>query len=148
MVVIGAALYSTVSINQGHLLTLTGSIDDVRVVALAPEITLVVLDFTATNPSGVGFEMKALAVDRMDGTKAVEGALLSKAESARYFEYAKMPHPNASLGIGDRIQGGETVKRMVAARFDSAPDGLAVATYRIRFRHIENVDAEIVGKKR
>jgi len=148
VVLIGVAVYSTVSINQGHLLTLAGSIDDVRVVALSPEATLVVVDFTATNPSEVGFEMKELSLERMDGDKAVPGALLSKAESARYFEYAKMPHPNESLGIGDRIKGGETVKRVMVARFDSAPDGLALATYRMRFRHIENVDAEISGRKK
>jgi hypothetical protein len=145
LVVIGAALYSTVSINQKHLLTLTGSITDVRVAELSPQATLVILDFTVENPSGVAFEVKELSVERVDG--AVRGDLLSKAETARYLEYSKVAQPNPALGIGDRIKGGETVKRLVAARFDSPATGLAAATYRIHFRHIENVDAQIEGRK-
>jgi hypothetical protein len=147
VVVIGVALYSTVSINQKHLLTLTGSITDVRAIALTPEASLVILDFEANNPSAVAFEVTGLWVERVEGPAPVPSDMLSKAESARYFEYNKLPQPNPSLGIGDRIKGGETVKRMVAARFDSPVAGLAAGTYRIRFRHIENVDAQIEGRK-
>jgi len=145
LAVIGVAIYATVSINQKHLLTLTGSIADVRVAELSPMATLVILDFTAENPSGVGFEVKDLSVERVDG--AVRGDLLSKAETARYLEYSNLAQPNPTLGIGDRIKAGETVKRMIAARFDAPAAGFAAATYRIHFRHIENVDAQIEGRK-
>lgn len=142
LIVIGVIVYSTVAVNQGHLLTLTGSITDVRVAELSPEATLVILDFSAQNPSAVGFEMKELAVERVDGAK---GDPLSKVEATRYMEYAKLAQPNPPLGIGDRIGAGKTVQRMIAARFDAPAAGFATATYRIRFRHIENVDAEISG---
>ncbi len=144
LVVIGAALYFTVDLNQKHLLTLTGSIDNVRVAELSPEATLVILDFTAQNPSGVGFEVKELAIDRVG---SVAGDVLSKAETVRYLEYTQLGQPNPAFGIGDRIKGGETVKRVVAARFDLPAAGFAQATYRIRLKHIENVDVEIEGKK-
>ena len=147
MVVIGVALYSTVSINQKHLLTLTGSITGVRVAELTPEASLVILDFTALNPSVIGFEVKDLRVERVDGAAPVPAAALSKAEIAAYFEYSKEVPANPSLGIGDRIKAGETVKRMVAARVDSPATGLATGTYRILFKHIENVDAQIEGRK-
>jgi hypothetical protein len=142
--VIGAAVYSTVSINQNHLLTLTGSMTDVRVAELTPEATLVMLDFTAENPSAVGFEVKELGVERVDGAR---GDVLSKAEATRFLEYSQLAQPNPPLGIGDRVKAGETVKRMIAARFDLPAAGLAAASYRIRFRHIENVDAQIEGRK-
>jgi hypothetical protein len=144
LVVISVAIYSTVSINQKHLLTLTGSITDVRTAELSPEATLVILDFTAQNPSEIAFEVKELAVQRVDG---IDGNVLSKAETVRFMEYSQLPQPNAPVGIGDRIAGGQTVKRMIAARFDSPAAGLADAVYRIRFRHIENVDAQIEGRK-
>lgn len=144
LVVIGAVLYSTVTINKNHLLTLTGAITDVRVAELTPESTLVILDFTAQNPSAVGFEVKELAVERVDGAR---GDILSKAEAARFLEYSKLAMPNPALGIGDRIKGGETVKRLIAARFDAPVAGFAAAAYRIRFTHIENVTAEIEGRK-
>lgn len=143
-VVIGAALYSTVTINKDHLLTLTGSITDVRVAELTPESTLVILDFTAQNPSAVGFEVKELAVERADG---VRGDVLSKAEAARFLEYSKLAMPNPPLGIGDHIKGGETVKHLIAARFDAPAAGFAAATYRIRFTHIEKVTVQIEGRK-
>jgi hypothetical protein len=143
LVVIGVALFSTVSINQGHLLTLTGSITDVHIAELSPDATLVVVDFTAANPSAVGFEVKELALERVDGGT---GDLLSKSDATRYLEYNKLSQL-APFGIGDRIKGGETVQRLVIARFDAPAAGFAAATYRIRFRHIENVDAQIEGRK-
>lgn len=144
LLVIGAVVYSTVKINKDHLLTLTGSITDVRVAELSPEATLVMLDFTARNPSGVAFEVKELVVERIGGAG---GDILSKVEAARFLDYSKLAMPNLPLGIGDRIQGGETTKRLIAARFDAASAGFAAAEYRIRFRHIENVEAEIQGRK-
>lgn len=147
VVIIGVALYSTVSVNQNHLLTLTGAITDVRVRPLTPEASLVIVDFTVTNPSAVGFDLIQLELDKMDGDKATPSGLLSKGEIGRYLDYEKSPQPNPTLGIGEMIRGGQTVKRMIAARFELPEAGLAAATYRIRFHHIEKVDAEITGRK-
>lgn len=143
LIVIGAVLYTTVSVNQGHLLTLTGSITNVQAAELSKDATLVVLEFTVLNPSAVGFEVKELSVERIGGTP---GDLLSKSDAVRYLEYNKLTQLSP-LGIGDRIIGGESVQRFVAARFDAPAEGLAGATYRIRFRHMENVDAQIEGRK-
>jgi len=147
VVVIGVALYSTVSVNQKHLLTLTGSIDDVRVRPLTPDASLVIVDFTTTNPSAVGFDLIQMELDKMDGDKATPSGLLTKSEIGGYFEYEKLPRPNPVLGIGEMIRGGQTVKRMIAGRFELPEAGLAGATYRIRFHHIDKVDAEITGRK-
>ncbi|MEO5926327.1 MAG: hypothetical protein ABIR70_21070 [Bryobacteraceae bacterium] len=146
LLVIGVALYSTISVNQKHLLTLEGSITDVRISELTPESTLVILDFTAMNPSKVRFEVKEVGVERTDGTP-LRGDLLSKAETVRFLEYAKLPMPNPTIGVGDRVQGGETVKRMIAARFDTPAAGLQTATYRIGFLDYNNVAAKVEGKK-
>jgi hypothetical protein len=145
--VIGVALYSTVTVNQNHLLTLTGAITDVRVEPLTPEASLVIVDFTATNPSGVGFDLLQLELEKVDGANITPSGLLSKSEIARFVEYKKLAQPNPVLGIGELIRGGQTVKRMVVARFELPPTGLAQATYRIRFHHIDKVDAQIEGRK-
>jgi hypothetical protein len=147
LIVIGVALYSTVSVNQRRLLTLTGSITNVRPIALTLESSLVIVDFTATNPSPVGFDLIQLELDKLAGEKATPSGLLSKSEIARYFEYNKIPQPNPVLGIGELIKAGETVHRIVVGRFELPVDGLATSAYRIRFRHIDKVDAEISGKR-
>jgi hypothetical protein len=140
LAIVALVLYSTVEVNQKHLLTLEGSITNVRVAELTPESTLVILDFTATNPAKVRFEVKELGVERADG-QAVRGDVLSKAETVRYLEYAKLAQPNPPIGTGDRINGGETAKRVVAARFDTPAAGLKSAFYRIGFLDYNNVTA-------
>ncbi len=148
LVIIGIALYSTVEVNQAHLLTLEGKVDNVRVIALTPESTLVIVDFTATNPAKVRFEVRDLTLERIEKDKQpLRGDVLGKAELVRYMEYSKVPQLNPVIGGGDRVQGGDTVKRMVAARFDVPVAGLGIATYRIGFQDYNNVAASIEGKK-
>src|SRR4051812_29261586 len=146
LLIVGVVLYSTVEVNQKHLLTLEGNITDVRIAPLNEMSTLVILDFTATNPAKVRFEVKELGVERTDGTP-MRGDTLSKAETLRFLDYAQLPHLNAPIGVGDRINGGETTKRVVAARFDVPPAGLQNGSYRIGFLDYNNVVAKIEGKK-
>lgn len=145
--VIGVALYVTVGVNQSQVLTLKGKVLDVRAVTLDPAASLVVIDFEAANPSNKIFEIEEIAIDRMDGETATPSSLLSKRETANYFEYTKMLQPNPQLGIGEIVKGGETVKRMVVTRFELPVAGLANSVYRIRIGDINDVVAEITGKR-
>ena len=145
--VIGAGLYTTVRVNKAHLLTLTGTIDNVRAVSLTPEATLVIVDFTATNPSAVPFELRELELERVEGDKVTPSGRLNRSEIENFFDYYKLPRRGAVFGLGDKVGPGEKVQRMIAARFELLPEGLEKATYRIRFHHYDNVTAEIMGKK-
>jgi hypothetical protein len=148
LAVIGIALYSTVKVNKAHLLTLEGKIDNVRVISVTPESTLVIVDFTATNPAKIRFEVRDLTLERIEKDKdPLRGDVLSRAELLRYMEYSKVPQANPPIGSGERVNGGETVKRMIAARFDVPVGGLGIATYRIGFLDYNNVAAKIEGKK-
>jgi len=146
--VIGLALYSTLKVNEAHLLTLEGKIDDVRVISVSPQSTLVIVDFTATNPAKIRFEVRDLTLERIERDKEpLRGDVLGKAELLRYMEYTKVPQKNPPVGGGDKVQGGETVHRMIAARFDVPVDGLGIATYRVGFQDYNNVAPKIEGKK-
>lgn len=146
-VIIGAVLFVTVGVNQSQVLTLKGKVLDVRAVTLEPQASLVVIDFEANNPSNKLFEIEDIAVDQIQGETETPSSLLSKRETANYFEYTKMLQPNPQLGIGEIIKGGETVHRMVVTRFELPVNGLANAEYRIRIRDINDVVADIAGKR-
>src|SRR5262245_21992947 len=132
VVIVGALLFTTVSVNQKHLLTLEGSITNVRVEPLNQGSSLVILDFTATNPSEVPFEMKEVGVERIDGTP-VRGDVVGKAETVRFMEYGKLAQVGPPTGMGDKIKAKEKASRMISARFDNPPPGLETGTYRIAF---------------
>ena len=143
VILVGIALYSTVSVNQNHLLTLEGKITNLHVEKLNETSTLVLLDFTATNPSEVPFDIKQVTVERTTNTDAIKGDVLSKAETGGYVEYAKLT-TNPPLGAGNVIKAGQTAKGLVAARFD-VPGVLTTSHYRISFTDYNGVTAKIEG---
>jgi len=154
LVVIGGLVWTFVATNQGSLVTLQGSILKIRTFPLTPQSTLVLADFRVTNPSKLPFVVDKLEmfVDRPGGDP-VSGDILSRADVELVFQYQKLTGPkyNDPLIAANKIQPGETVDRMSAARVDlpeAQIDGRTAV--RIRIHEFNHQVAEIAeaGKQK
>jgi hypothetical protein len=131
------------STKSGHL-ELKGQILKVRVLALNPNASIVIIDFRATNPSDVPFVLRSagMFLDSLNGN-AEEGVSISKADVENVFKYEKLlgPKYNDVLSIKDRINPHQTVDRMIGARFESSEVGLE-GRKDLRV-HIEDLDGTV-----
>lgn len=144
--IIGFAFISTKS---AHL-ELKGSILKVRVLALNPNASLVVVDFRVTNPSGVPFVLRdvTLKLDPASGDSR-DGSPVSKSDVDNVFKYEKLlgSRFNDVLSLQDTVPPGRTLDRMAAARFE-VPES-AINNRRAIRLHLEDVDgteAELTEK--
>src|SRR5579871_469629 len=121
LVVVGIGLAVLLLGTKGAHLELTGKIMKVRILALSPEASIVVVDFRVTNPSDVPFIVRTanLRLDRLSGDP-VDGTSISKPDVENVFKYEKLVGPkyNDVLSIKDRIDPHQTVDRMIGARFE------------------------------
>jgi hypothetical protein len=136
-IVIAAVWFGTKS---AHL-ELTGKILKVRVLALGPKASLVVLDFRVTNPSDIPFVVSDVSLKLTEaGGNADEGSAASRGDIDNVFAAQRLigPHFNDVLGLRDRIAPHKTLDRMTAARFEM-PESDVNARKSIVL-HLEDVD--------
>ena len=151
LAVVGALIYGVLVGTKGSHIDLTGEILKVRVLALNPQASLVVVDFRVTNPADIPFVVSTVQtqLDRY-GSETLDGASISKPDVENVFKYEKLlgPKYNDVLSIRDTVAPHQTVDRMVGARFD-LPESKIDARKGIRL-HIEEVDGAIVeiGEKK
>ena len=104
---------------QGAHLNLTGTILKVRTLATDDKNAIIILDFRVKNEATrQEFVVKdaIVVVTTADG-KQVEGDTIARTDVNRVMEYYKMlgPKYNETLIIRDKVGGGQTMDRMVAA---------------------------------
>ncbi len=104
---------------QGAHLQLQGKILKVRTLASDDKNSIVVVDFRVTNEATKQtFVVKDATVSLVgaDG-KTVEGDTVARTDVNRVFDYYKMlgPKYNETLIMRDKVAGGQTMDRMVAA---------------------------------
>ena len=128
LLVVVSLVWYAVSANQNHLVTLKGSVLKVRTLPLTKDATLVLVDFRISDPTKAAFDVKTieLEMDRKNPeidakTKLpipIPGGILTKVDLDRVFEYEKKigPRENPNLVPGDRINPGQSIDRMIAAR--------------------------------
>lgn len=145
--VLGLAMFALVRQNQSSMVQLNGSVQDVLVLALGDGSCLAMIDFEATNPAAIGFEVSGVEVEAHVGKDTLASTLFGKRDLADVLEFQKYTPKNAQIGFGDEMKGGETAKRMVAARFEVMPAQLADAEFVIRFTNVNHVTSEVKGKK-
>jgi hypothetical protein len=149
VVAIGIAvlLFSTKS---AHL-ELTGQILKVRVLALSPEASIVVIDFRATNPSDIPFVVRTagMLLDPLAGA-AVDGSGISKPDVENVFKYEKLVGPkyNDVLSIKDKIAPHQTVDRMIGARFEMSEASIeGRKDLRVHIEDLDGAVAELVESR-
>jgi hypothetical protein len=106
---------------KGAHLDLQGKVLKVRTLATDEKSSIAVLDFRMTNQATKQqfvVNDAIVVVTTADG-KQVEGETIARTDVNRVFDYYKMlgPKYNETLIIRDKVSGGQTMDRMVAATF-------------------------------
>lgn len=121
---------------QKNHLELTGQILKVRVLAIEPQASYLVVDFRVKNPSGIDFVVKDvhLTLDPASGD-SVQGSITSKADIDTIFKFQKLIGPkfNDVLSLRDTVPAGKSVDYMVAARFE-LPEQAVQARHALHLR--------------
>jgi hypothetical protein len=104
---------------KGAHLNLTGKILKVRTLATDEKNAIIILDFRVRNEATrqeFVVHDATVTVTTADG-KQVEGDTIARTDVNRVMEYYKMlgPKYNETLIIRDKVAGGQTMDRMVAA---------------------------------
>ena len=130
---------------RGDVIQLPGAILKVRTAPLDDDSSVAVLDFRASNPSGIIFEVRTvtLELEGKDG-KSYLGQPSSDGDAQRLFDGIPVlgQKYNKTLMTRERIFARASADRMVAARFQ-APVALLEARKRFII-HIEEVDGKTV----
>lgn len=135
----GGALW----VNRGAHLELEGGIQKVRVQGL-DDAAAVIVDLRMVNPSGVPLVVREVAMILTDAEgRQLEGQVVAEADAKRFLDYyvALGPKYNDTLKVRERIGAGQTVDRMVAARFE-IPEAKVQARKGLRIR-VEDVDGAV-----
>ncbi len=118
LVVVGLVVYGTMVKTKGAHLTLNGKVMHVRTLPTDEKNSIVVVDFRVRNEAEIPFMSREAKVilTKADGSE-VEGDTIARTDMDRVFDYYKIlgPKYNPVLIQRDRIKGGETMDRMVAA---------------------------------
>lgn len=123
ILVAGAAAFFTLEVNKGSHLTLEGKILKIRTLPTDDKSCIVVVDFRVRNAAKLPFVVRegTISITTADG-KEVEGETIARSDMNRVFDYYKILGPkfNEVLIVRDRINGGDGIDRMLAARFTIA----------------------------
>jgi hypothetical protein len=118
LVVVAVLVFGTLVKTKGAHLTLAGKVMHVRTLSTDPQNSIVVIDFRVRNEAQIPFMSREAKVilTKADGSE-VEGDTIAQTDMDRVFDYYKTlgPKYNPVLIQRDRIKGGETLDRMVAA---------------------------------
>jgi hypothetical protein len=122
LVVVGAVIAFTLVGTRGAHLRLDGKILKVREIATDEKSSIVVVDFRVRNEATkVQFVTREanIRIVTADG-KEVAGDTIARSDMDRVFDYYKLLGPkfNQTFIMRDVIKGGESMDRMLAARFD------------------------------
>jgi hypothetical protein len=144
-VLIGVVMFVVVEKNQSEALHLEGEITAIRFNKLSDGGNLAILNLKVKNPSSTGFEIHEAEIEAVGADKKVTPTgLLSKRELKSYTEYEKIP--GTPLGRGDEIKKGETKEGIISARFEVPREQLKDQEIVVRFRSVNGVVSEIMGK--
>jgi hypothetical protein len=116
--IVGGVLFST----RHNKVEVTADILKVRSHQIDTASTIVAVDFRVNNPSTQQFVVREVEVflDTKDG-KSLPGDVFSEIDAQRMFDYFKVlgPKHNATLLRREKVNSGQSVDRMIAARFDA-----------------------------
>ena len=121
LVVLGIGLFLFLQSNKKVHLVLDGKIQKVRVQEVDPNRTIVVTDFRVTNPAEVLYRVKnvEMVLITAEGTE-LKGTIAADMDTQQIFAaYPLLGQKfNPSFISREKLEGGVTVDRMIAAAFD------------------------------
>jgi hypothetical protein len=138
---IGGVFYT----HRDNATQLPGAILKVRTAAIDEKSSVAILDFRASNPSNVTFEVRTVTLELQtkDGN-SYEGQSASDGDAQRFIEAFPVlgGKYNKTLQTRERIHSHSSADRMIAARFQ-APVSLLDGRKRFII-HVEEVDGTMV----
>jgi hypothetical protein len=121
LVVVALAAVGIFFMQRGAHLELLGSILKVRTLPIEENSSAAVIDFRFRNPSDYVFKVQSVEVTMTDSKgNAIDGSVISDVDSNSLFAYypALGQKFNPSLIPRTKIQGRESMDRMLAVRFE------------------------------
>ncbi len=142
-------------VTRGSHIEIKGSIQKVRVQAMDSKSCVVIVDFHFVNPADYLFIVANAVVylETKDGERLEGTAVAADSADKLLAYYSKInpdlgPKYNDTLKIRDRINPGESMDRMICARFE-IPAAEAEARKRVilRIQDVDRAVSEIVEKR-
>ena len=140
--VIGTVAFLTVQRTHETSLHLEGKVLGNRLVAFTDGATLAMVDFEATNPSELPFEIRSIEIEAVKNGETIPSRAFGKTELKGFLEFQRYTPPNPQMGFGDSIKPGEKARRMVAARFERDMAELKDAEFVVRLRNVNDIRAD------
>jgi hypothetical protein len=144
IVVVSAIWFGTL----GSQIRLSGEIQQVRLLGMQDNSTIVIVDFRFVNPADYPFVVRDATVHLVDADGlSSKGTAIAAGDVQRIFDYYSKEDPdlgeayNEVFKARDRVEPGENLDRMIAARFE-VPEPVAAARQLVKLR-IEDVDGAV-----
>jgi hypothetical protein len=148
LALVSAAIGGLLWFNRGSRMVLDSTVQKVRTQAL-DDATALVVDFRITNPSKYRYVVgKVELFADLDGNW-VEGSIVADIDAKRFFDaYPAIGQKfNDTLLMREKIAPGQSIDRMLAARFEVHESKLlARRNLKIRIEEVDGVVTEIFEK--
>jgi hypothetical protein len=121
LVVVAIVVAWIVHAQRGARVELVGSIGKVRTLALDERSSAAIIDFRVRNPSDYLFVVRQVEVTTLDSAgQPLAGMVIAQADAAKLFEYFPRvgQRYNEGLLIRTKVKPGQSMDRMIAARFE------------------------------
>jgi hypothetical protein len=144
LVAVGIVVWFSLYATRGSHMELKGSIQKVRIHPADEKSSVVIVDFRFVNPASYPYIVRSVDVKIEDAKGQMhEGSTISDVDAGRLLEYYRLlgPKYNQSLIIRERIAPGQSLDRMIAARFE-VPEAVVQSRKRLTVR-IEEVDGQV-----
>jgi hypothetical protein len=142
LAVVAVVIVGILYVQRGAKVELLGSIQKVRTLPLEDNSAIAVIDFRVRNPSDYRFVVSKVEVTMVDPAgKTQEGLVISEVDAKNLFQYYPVLGQkfNDSLVLRTKVKPGESIDRMVAARFE-VPEKLIQQRKGLTIR-IEEIDS-------
>ena len=141
--------------NRGSQIRLNGEIQQVRVLGMQDSSSVVILDFRFVNPADYPFIVRSAKIHLNDAEGLPHtGAVIAAVDARVMFDYYSKKNPdlgpvyNPMFKTRDRVEPGESMDRMICARFEltesqvKSREGL-----KLRIQDVDGAATEIVEKR-
>jgi hypothetical protein len=146
--ILGAILFST----RHNKVEVTADILKVRSHQIEPSSTIVAIDFRVSNPSTQQFVVRDVEafLETKEG-KSLQGDIFAEMDAQRMFDYFKVlgPKHNTTLIRREKVNSGQSIDRMIAARFDASDASVQERkAVRLVIYDIDGAKSEIVESRK
>jgi hypothetical protein len=141
--------------NRGSQIRLNGEIQQVRVLGMQDNSSIVIVDFRFINPADYPFIVRDATI-RLTGADGLPytGRAIAAVDARVMFDYYSKENPdlgpayNEMFKVRDRVEPGASMDRMICARFElTESQARAREGLKLRIQDVDGATSEIVEKR-